>query len=162
MGKRRDQESLLVDPPDALPDIHVICKVVQLCGNNLYSVSMPPSQPQSEELPASTDERTVLVELPPRFRNTLWIRRGGFVVVDLGALNDARENKLAGSISAVIHDERPWRKMPYWPWPASAAAQKNSTISQRETFVAGPNEDSDEDDLLQANPNRRQYDSESD
>ncbi|KAK5008096.1 hypothetical protein LTR28_004439, partial [Elasticomyces elasticus] len=58
--------------------------------------------------------RALLVELPARFRSTIWIKRNGFVVIDMGALAD-RQNKLDGEIINVVREEKEWRKMSYWP-----------------------------------------------
>lgn len=87
-------------PPADLPAAHRIARVRKAAGNNLYSVQLPS---QSE----------ILVELPSRFRSTFWIKRDGFVVVDVNALPN-RENKLAGEIVNVVREEKHWRKQPYW------------------------------------------------
>jgi probable RNA-binding protein EIF1AD len=87
-------------PPSALEPGHAIVRVVKAEGKNLYSVE-------------KTDNEQVLVELPARFRSTLWIKRGGFVVIDTAAFGD-RENKLAGEITNVVRNEKLWRKQSYW------------------------------------------------
>lgn len=88
-------------PPTALEDGHQIARVLKAEGKNLYSVQICG---QIEPL---------LVELPSRFRSQIWIRRGGFVVVDRAAFED-RENKLDGEIANIVRDEKKWRKQPYW------------------------------------------------
>ena len=55
----------------------------------------------------------MLVEMAARFRSAIWVRRGSFVVVDLGAF-EGRANKLGGRIVNVVRDEKAWRKMGYW------------------------------------------------
>lgn len=87
-------------PPTTLTASQSIAKVLKATGNNLYSCSLP-------------DKREILVELPSRFRNTIWIKRGGYVLVDA---KDAgvRENKIDGEIVNVVRDEREWRKEAYW------------------------------------------------
>lgn len=92
-------------PPITLPASHSIARVIKAEGNNLYSVELPVAE-------AKTD--TLLVELAARFRSTIWIKRGGFVVVDLSAFGE-RENKLDGEIANVVRDEKQWRKEAYWP-----------------------------------------------
>ena len=87
-------------PPLSLPDGHLIARVVKAEGNNIYSVECPSAE-------------TLLVELPSRFRSTIWIKRGGYVVVDTDAFAN-RANKLAGEIVNVVLDEKQWRKEPYW------------------------------------------------
>ena len=88
-------------PPAALKAGQTIAKVVKGEGNNLWSVTMPGQEDGS------------LVELPSRFRSTIWLKRGGFVVVDTAAF-EARENKLRGEIVNIVMDEKRWRKKAYW------------------------------------------------
>ncbi len=87
-------------PPDVLGDGEFIARVMRAAGNNLFQVQLPSSA-------------TMLVELPSRFRSTVWIRRGGYVLVDTKAL-EHRDNKLGGEIVNVVRDEKAWRKQPYW------------------------------------------------
>jgi probable RNA-binding protein EIF1AD len=69
----------------------------------------------SSTIPSSSDTtKPLLVELPARFRSTIWIKRGGFVLVDLDAMKE-RENKLDGEIVNVVRNEKEWRKQTYWP-----------------------------------------------
>ncbi|KAK5117336.1 hypothetical protein LTR62_005953 [Meristemomyces frigidus] len=88
-------------PPSVLPDQHQIAQLKQGEGKNLYHVELP-------------DKQTVLAELNQKFRSTIWLKRGCYVVVDTAALAD-RENKLGGEIVNVVGDEKAWRKMAYWP-----------------------------------------------
>ncbi|GAD98962.1 eukaryotic initiation factor 1A [Paecilomyces variotii No. 5] len=90
-----------LSPPDNLTEGQAIARVIKATGNNIYLV----------ELPSKT---TILVELPARFRSTIWMKRGSYVLVDTRALED-RENKLSGEIVNVVGDEKAWRKAPYWP-----------------------------------------------
>ena len=87
-------------PPASLEQGQAITRVVKADGNNLYSVELP-------------NHTTLLVELPSRFRSTIWIKRGGYVVVDTTAFED-RANKLDGEIVNVVRDEKQWRKQAYW------------------------------------------------
>lgn len=91
-------------PPDTLPPHNVLSRVVRAAGNNLYQVIYP----------ASANRAPNLVELPARFRNAIWLKKGSFVVVDTEAFAE-RQNKLGGEIVNVVREEREWRKMPYWP-----------------------------------------------
>ncbi|OJD40530.1 eukaryotic translation initiation factor eif1a-like protein [Diplodia corticola] len=98
-------EAETLTPPDALTPAQTVAKVSKAEGNNLYSV----------ELPGDGDtKRTTLVELNARFRSTIWVKRGTYVVVDAGTLAE-RDNKLGGEIINVVRDEKAWRKMSYWP-----------------------------------------------
>ena len=88
-------------PPAVLDQGHLIALVKKAEGNNLYSVEFP------------LEKEPLLVELPSRFRSQIWIKRGGYVVVDRTAFDD-RENKLGGEIVNVVRDEKQWRKQAYW------------------------------------------------
>lgn len=87
-------------PPDALTSTQSIVKVVKATGNNLYACTLP-------------EGKEILVELPSRFRNTIWIKRGGYLLVDTKEA-DTRENKIDGEILNVVRDEKEWRKQSYW------------------------------------------------
>ena len=93
-------------PPSSLDQGHSIAVVKKAEGNNLYSVELP------------SGKEPLLVELPSRFRSQIWIRRGGYVVVNTLAFDD-RENKLGGEIVNVVRDEKHWRKQAYWSVPQS-------------------------------------------
>ncbi|OJJ61981.1 hypothetical protein ASPSYDRAFT_54927 [Aspergillus sydowii CBS 593.65] len=88
-------------PPDELSPGQEIARVIKATGNNIYSVEFP-------------SKETALVELPAKFRSTIWMKRGSFVVVDTNAL-DTRDNKLGGEIVNIVRDEKAWRKTPFWP-----------------------------------------------
>ena len=88
-------------PPPSLDEGHSIALVKKAEGNNLYSVELP------------SEKEPLLVELPSRFRSQIWIKRGGYVVVDRTAFDD-RDNKLGGEIVNVVRDEKHWRKQAYW------------------------------------------------
>lgn len=89
-----------VTPPDSLPPGHALARITRAEGKNIYAAELPDGKP-------------VLAELEARFRSTVWIKRGSYVVVDMTALAD-RENKLDGEIVNVVRDEKAWRKMSYW------------------------------------------------
>jgi probable RNA-binding protein EIF1AD len=89
-----------ITPPDALLSGHVLAKIIKAEGKNLYAGELPDGKP-------------ILAELEPKFRSTVWIKRGSYVVVDTSALAD-RDNKLDGEIVNVVRDEKAWRKMAYW------------------------------------------------
>lgn len=87
-------------PPEKLTASQSLARVVKAEGNNLYSCSLP-------------DQRAILVELATRFRNTIWIKRGGYVLVDLSPAKDQKD-QAEGEIVNVVRDEKEWRKQSYW------------------------------------------------
>lgn len=83
----------------------VVCRVVKAEGKNLYNITTPSA-------------RQMLVELPAKFRSKIWIKRGGFVLINIEAFDD-RDNELGGEVENVVGNEKAWRKMPYWYAPTS-------------------------------------------
>lgn len=119
-------------PPDALSEGQSIARVTKAAGNNLYNVDLPSSKP-------------ILVELPSRFRSTIWIKRGSYVVVDTKALAD-RDNKLDGEIINVVRDEREWRKQSYWPAEfAKKSAYADDADEEESTIGKMPPQESDDE-----------------
>ncbi|KAI1810111.1 putative S1-like domain-containing protein [Poronia punctata] len=88
-------------PPNELTSSQHVAKVIKAEGNSLYSCTLP-------------NQKTVLVELASRFRNTIWIKRGGYVLLEL-ALPGQQTGKVEGEIVNVVRDEKEWRKQSYWP-----------------------------------------------
>lgn len=90
-------------PPDELTEKQSVARVGKPEGNNLYTCILP-------------NTKIVTVELAQRFRNTIWIKRGGFVLVDLTTSEEGNKanSKVQGEIVNVVRDEKAWRKMPYW------------------------------------------------
>ncbi|KAK5133688.1 hypothetical protein LTR08_007442 [Meristemomyces frigidus] len=97
-------------PPATLSQTQAIARLKQASGNNLYQVELPSG-------------KTFLAELNQKFRSTIWLKRGSYILVDASGLAE-RENKLGGEIVNVVGDERAWRKMAYWP--AEFGAKKAS------------------------------------
>ncbi|KAH7238448.1 hypothetical protein BKA59DRAFT_247000 [Fusarium tricinctum] len=88
-------------PPDALEPNQSLVRVVKPEGNNLYTCELP-------------NTKTLVLELGQRFRNTIWIKRGGFVLAE--RYEDSKEDTRAeGEIVNVVRDEKAWRKQSYWP-----------------------------------------------
>ncbi|KAM7220144.1 hypothetical protein V8F06_004472 [Rhypophila decipiens] len=108
MGKPKRSNVLAVaeesmTPPDELTTTQSLARVVKAEGNSLYTCALPNTKP-------------ILVELEPRFRNTMWIRRGGYVLVDMASKDERPANsRVVGEIINVVRDEKQWRKQPYWP-----------------------------------------------
>ncbi|PON27085.1 hypothetical protein TGAM01_v204034 [Trichoderma gamsii] len=93
------QEAL--SPPAELEPTQVIVRVVKPEGNNLYTCEMPNTKP-------------VVLELAQRFRNTIWIKRGGYVLAESYPAG-TQDSRAIGEIVNVVRDEKLWRKQAYWP-----------------------------------------------
>ncbi|OJD20383.1 hypothetical protein ACJ73_08281 [Blastomyces percursus] len=96
--------------PDSLTDSQKIAKVIRATGNNIYSVELP-------------SKESILVELAAKFRSTIWVKRGSYVLVDMDALEE-RGNKLSGEIINIVRDEKAWRKASYWPKEFAKASRE--------------------------------------
>ncbi|KAF1966187.1 nucleic acid-binding protein [Bimuria novae-zelandiae CBS 107.79] len=119
-------------PPATLSETHVIARITKAAGNNLYNAELP-------------DRTSVLVELEPKFRSTIWIKRGSYVVINRQALAD-RENKLDGEIVNVVRDEKAWRKMVYWPKEFVKSSSYGEDSEDEESTVGKfPPSDSDDE-----------------
>ncbi|GJN69787.1 hypothetical protein PLIIFM63780_000016 [Purpureocillium lilacinum] len=90
-----------LSPPDALEPNQSLVRVIRPEGNNLFTCELPSRKP-------------VLLELAQRFRNTIWVKRGGFVVAERYG-ESAEETRADGEIVNIVRDEKLWRKQPYWP-----------------------------------------------
>lgn len=94
------QESMT--PPDELTEAQSLARVIKAEGNSLYTCELP-------------NRKTIIVELEQRFRNTIFIRRGGYVLVDLASAEERPQNtRVVGEIINIVRDEKEWRKQPYW------------------------------------------------
>ena len=118
-----------VTPPEALTASQYIARVKQAKGNNLYQLELP-------------DGQLVLAELSARFRSTIWMKRGSYVLVDTGALAE-RDNKLDGEIVNIVRDEKGWRKMSYWPeqFPAKKSTYGDDSESDGPMMPASDSDD---------------------
>lgn len=65
-----------------------------------------------------------------RFRNAVWVRRGGYVLVDTEGYS---EGKVGGDIVEVIRDEKKWRKLNYWCRSISKVDSRPAEFSKKES-----------------------------
>lgn len=107
-------------PPDQLEGNQTVARVAKAEGNNLYSCLLP-------------NQKTAIVELADRFRNTIWIKRGGYVLVALYPAGEIKA-RIEGEIVNVVRDEKAWRKQSYW----FACLHYPAQLSSRLTISAGP------------------------
>ena len=118
--KLREAEEEACNPPVSLAPMQQIARIIKAEGNNLYSL-----QDSSSTL--------LLAELPARFRSRIWLKRGGYVVVDLDrSAFGERHNKLNGMVVHVVRDEKKWRSMSYWPLEFSKTQSVGTEICQAE------------------------------
>ncbi|KAG5520024.1 hypothetical protein PMAC_001100 [Pneumocystis sp. 'macacae'] len=135
MLKKKIQKlgQITINPPDELSDSQKIACVVEIKDHDLY-------------LCKTANGETLLAELPPRFRCKIWVRRGGFVVLNTQTF-DKKECKIQAEISIVIQNEKAWRKKKYWPDIFKDVDTISNVTTAFETTL---------DDNLIENPNQRQ------
>ncbi|RDA95059.1 hypothetical protein CP533_2176 [Ophiocordyceps camponoti-saundersi (nom. inval.)] len=119
------EESLT--PPVSLSPNQAVVRVVKPEGNNLYTCELP-------------TKKHVVLELAQRFRNTIWIKRGGFVLAEQYEADDENARP-AGEIVNVVRDEKLWRKQSYWP--REFAKTTYETAGGDEDSIVGKMPDSD-------------------
>ncbi|KAG4305328.1 hypothetical protein PORY_001498, partial [Pneumocystis oryctolagi] len=134
MLKKKIQKlgQMTIDPPDELSVGQEIACVMEVKDHDLYLCKI-------------ANGETLLAELPSRFRCKIWVKRGGFVVLDTQAFNK-KECKIRAEIFMVIQNEKAWRKKKYWP-DAFKEPEDISTITTQAEI-------STDDDLME-NPNQR-------
>ncbi|KAA8904576.1 hypothetical protein TRICI_005446 [Trichomonascus ciferrii] len=105
------------EPPEELNKDQVIGAIAKPLGNSLYDLEVPESQwgRVIEIFPDLKDktDRTIVISMPPKFRNTVFVKRGGQVVVDL--YTDEPSTRAYGDLSNVVTNKKEWQRYPYWP-----------------------------------------------
>ncbi|KAH7319825.1 hypothetical protein B0I35DRAFT_478135 [Stachybotrys elegans] len=108
-------------PPDALERNQSLVRVLKPEGNNLFTCELP-------------NQKTIVVELAQRFRNTIWIKRGGFVLIDK-YVDGAQDSRAQGEIVNIVRDEKLWRKQPYWPAEFAKSSAYDISDDEEESNV---------------------------
>ncbi|KAG9246559.1 hypothetical protein BJ878DRAFT_478209 [Calycina marina] len=120
-------------PPQALEPTQSIVRVIKSQAHSLYLCALP-------------DKKEVLVELPLRFRNAVWIKRGGYLLIDTkGAIAEYKDTKIDGEIINVVREENAWRKQAYWPkeFPKSVAYDEGTEDEEESQVGKMPPSDSE-------------------
>ncbi|KAK6957621.1 hypothetical protein Daesc_000408 [Daldinia eschscholtzii] len=118
-------------PPDQLTEAQSLAKIVKAEGNCLYTCLLP-------------DRRTVVAQLATRFRNTIWIKRGGYVLVELTPPKE-QKGRVIGEIVNVVRDEREWRKQSYWPKEFPRSTYEDDEDEDSTVGKLPPSDSEDED-----------------
>ncbi|KAK4198241.1 hypothetical protein QBC40DRAFT_95161 [Triangularia verruculosa] len=126
------QETLT--PPDELTESQSIARIISVEGNSHYTCELPNS-------------KTILVELESRFRNTVFVKRGGYVLVDLASAEERpASSRVVGEIINIVRDEKRWRKQPYWPKKFEKKTYDVSDSEEESNVGKMPPSDSEEED----------------
>ncbi|KAH7150456.1 hypothetical protein B0J13DRAFT_289046 [Dactylonectria estremocensis] len=119
-------------PPDALQPNQSVVRVVKPEGNNLYTCELPNTKP-------------IVLELAQRFRNTIWIKRGGYVLGERYE-DKIQEGRAMGEIVNVVRDEKLWRKQSYWPTEFTKNTYNESDSEEESNVGKMPPSDSEDDE----------------
>lgn len=125
------QEETLT-PPDTLPTGQKIARVKNAAGNNLYNLELPSGE-------------ALLAELPAKFRSTVWMKRGSYVLVDTACMA-GRDNKLSGEIVNIVGDVKAWMKAPFWPKEFTATKSSYQQDSDEDSDAGPQMPPSDDED----------------
>lgn len=128
-------------------DQQQIVRVLRTPGNNLHEVETPQGQ-------------RFLVSMPSKYRKSIWIKRGDFLLVD--PIEEGAKVKAEISFVLCKDHVRALQKEGFWPEAFSEAAEEHNR--SRETQPELPAEpqsseesNSEDDSDLFVNTNRRQY-----
>ncbi|KAI9218232.1 hypothetical protein BC828DRAFT_440333 [Blastocladiella britannica] len=154
--KKHAIQSYLASDPTPLPG-QVVAHVVANRGNNLHLVRLP-------------DGTETLAEMPPRFRNVIWVKRDSYVVfapvvplASVTAPGVAGSNKIGGEIAFVLYAEHIAQLRRSGHWPSEFELSASSSPGRRSGKGAADknsgsdgqsDDDNDDDDELFRNPNR--------
>ncbi|KAJ2845253.1 hypothetical protein IWW36_004857 [Coemansia brasiliensis] len=149
-GKYTTQEAL-----DAHPEPTPTCPIVRVLGprgQHLHEVAVL-SDLVSSDINARLNPHaepwfTTLVELPPKFRSVLWVRRGGYVLADL---SEQLTDKIGGEIAMVLLAAQVKQLKQAGQWPA----KYNSLDTSGQQHSSTDDEQHTDSLLFHGNPNRR-------
>ncbi|KAI5463484.1 translation initiation factor 1A/IF-1 [Mariannaea sp. PMI_226] len=118
-------------PPFQLEPNQSLVRVVKNEGNNHFTCELP-------------NTKLVYLELAQRFRNTIWIKRGGFVLAEI--YEDAKsDGNSMGEIINVVRDEKLWRKQSYWPSQFTRQVYHSTDTDEDSNAGEMPSSDSEDE-----------------
>ncbi|KAL6562604.1 hypothetical protein OROGR_003611 [Orobanche gracilis] len=174
-GGRKNLKRAVGDENFTLSDGHSIMQVVSLRGSNIIEVrffaywvfsKLSKIGPFEEVMDAKGEKS--LAMFPAKISNSMWIKRGSFVVADASEREKVLESggKISCILSQVLFFEqvRQLRKSPDWPEIFKSAVSdepcgslKGHTSTQQINETQNEDDSSDDDDglpPLEANMNR--------
>ncbi|KAJ2721795.1 hypothetical protein GGI07_003729 [Coemansia sp. Benny D115] len=167
-GKYTEQEAL-----NAQPEPTTECPIVRVLGprgQNLHEVAVARSLISAEinkQLnPEDAPWFTTLVQLPPKFRNVVWVKRGSYVLADL---SEQLTDKIGGEVALVLlaAQVKYLKQSGMWPaeyegmWAqitgndAPASKDRGNSDSSGDDEEDSDDEEESDDGFLGGNPNRQ-------
>eukprot|EP00191_Tetraselmis_sp_GSL018_P000904 CAMPEP_0177608164 /NCGR_PEP_ID=MMETSP0419_2-20121207/18317_1 /TAXON_ID=582737 /ORGANISM="Tetraselmis sp., Strain GSL018" /LENGTH=236 /DNA_ID=CAMNT_0019102819 /DNA_START=118 /DNA_END=825 /DNA_ORIENTATION=- len=137
-------------PQDDVPaptENQAIVRAREPRGSNIFQVEYP-------------NGLQTLVLLPARFQRRLWVRKGGYVIIEKSEEAEIEGSKITGTISAVLFPEhvRELKKQPgVWPSEFEDSSQAQDVLQSGSGAPQPSNSDGEEDGLppLEPNTNRK-------
>lgn len=135
------------EPPSELAENQVIGSVVKPRGNSQYEIKISDGTSSKLGVP-----NTIVGIMPKKFRNTVYVKRGGYLLVDLydDLVKDGTD-KLHGEISNIVLDRKEWQRYPYWPSEFEVRPEidlPDSDSEDEEQFSESEEVDIAEDNIL--------------
>ncbi|KAG0328901.1 hypothetical protein BG004_002450 [Podila humilis] len=144
MSRRKQATTDIITDIPELEEGQRFARVLGSRGKNIHEVQF------------SNSEEGILVNLPPKFRSLVWVKRGSYVIIE--PAEEEEKSKVAGDISAVLFPDHIKHYKQQGIWPFKDQLSKSNINQQQSSDVSDndidDNEDDDEDDGLFVNNNR--------
>ncbi|KAF9150530.1 putative RNA-binding protein eif1ad [Mortierella sp. AD011] len=140
MSRRRQVPTdILADIPE-LEEDQQFARVVGTRGKNIHEVQFK----NGEE---------ILVNLPPRFRSLVWVKRGSYVIIQPAEEED--KTKVSGDIVAILFPDhiKQYKQQGIWPFEDQFSSSTNNPSGLAEDDGSDEDESHGDDDLF-VNNNR--------
>ncbi|KAI9297915.1 hypothetical protein K502DRAFT_346556 [Neoconidiobolus thromboides FSU 785] len=154
MGRRNVTKNLLEQEIE-LEKGDIIARVIEPRGKNLhlieYAIELVNPKDKTEAKSENEFEST-LCQLPTKFRNMVWVKRGSYVVINLYEEKDGKgltEGKVGGSIKEVLfpyHIKRLKIKQ-QWPEVYDNEAEEKDEDEDEDIPLGNPNRRIEEEDI---------------
>ncbi|KAI8800289.1 hypothetical protein BJ742DRAFT_842117 [Cladochytrium replicatum] len=164
--KRKSVATAVLDDFPVPEDSQLIARITEVRGGGQYDACLPRGA-ESEDGAFTED---ALVVLPTKFKNVVWLKRGGYVIV---APLDSK-TKVWGEIVHVLFPDQIKHLKSISKWPTEFEEQKGKPVpvqddeadnvkgSENERIDEDGDGTDDDDDDLFVNTNRRAADSDDD
>ncbi|KAF9992228.1 hypothetical protein BGZ80_004139 [Entomortierella chlamydospora] len=141
MSRRRQVPTdILADIPE-LEENQQFARVLGTRGKNVHEVQFK----NGEE---------ILVNLPPKFRSLVWVKRGSYVIIQPAEEED--KTKVSGDIVAILFPDhiKQYKQQGIWPFEDQFSSSTNNSSGGVADDDGSDEDESQSDDDLFVNNNR--------
>ncbi|KAF9179720.1 putative RNA-binding protein eif1ad [Haplosporangium sp. Z 767] len=137
MSRRKQVPADILTEVPELEEGQRFARVLATRGKNIHEVQF-------------SDGEELLVNLPPKFRSLVWVKRGSYVIIEPAEEQD--RTKVGGDIIAVLFPDhiKHYKQVGIWPFKDHLSTSTNAGNESEEESGSG----SDDDDDLFVNNNR--------